>query len=43
MMNLIIVSIGDKVKVKNIEFLDRLLECCFFFFGVKKGCELCMK
>jgi len=43
MMNLTTVSIGDKVKVKNIEFLDRSLERRLLSFGVKKGCELCMK
>ena len=36
MMNLTTVSIGDKVKVKNIEFLDRSLERRLLSFGVKR-------
>ena len=33
----------QQLKVKNIEFLDRSLERRLLSFGVKKGCELCMK
>ncbi|WP_020061394.1 FeoA family protein [Bacillus sp. 123MFChir2] len=42
-MNLVDMSIDEKVRVKDLQSLDKLLKRRLASFGFSEGCELCVK
>ncbi|SFJ32655.1 MULTISPECIES: FeoA family protein [unclassified Bacillus (in: firmicutes)] len=42
-MNLVDMSIDEKVRVKDLQSLDTLLKRRLASFGFSEGCELCIK
>lgn len=42
-MNLVDMSIDEKVRVKDLQSLDKLLKRRLASFGFSEGCELCIK
>lgn len=41
-MNLHVVQLGEKVKVKDLQQIDSILCKRLNAFGIKEGCQVCM-
>ncbi|KOP72320.1 iron transporter FeoA [Lysinibacillus sp. FJAT-14745] len=41
-MNLHVVQLGEKVKVKDLQQIDSMLCKRLNAFGIKEGCQVCM-